>query len=523
MNQFEEAKNLFVDGLNHLGANNLQEAEMHFAQSLALLPDRVSTLNNLSAIKNRLGEFSQAEELARKAIALEGNSPEAWSNLGFALTASMRHEEALQAFERALSCNPNHPTAWLSKAMTLLELKRFEEALLVCDQAPASISNQYEFLHGKSRILKELGRPDEALKIYLKSLDARVASSPVFISERRTSQKADVLIINSHPDIDLSLKTFEALHVNCPNFPRQLAELFAEEFRFAFVFDGNATNASARKKIPRPNLVINNVVNGENILPMGRLAALSELADSFGVPVVNHPKNAVQTTRDGTTKLLENIAGIVIPKTVRFSSTGKTAEELVREIEDQYDYPLITRTLFAQEGKWMNKVDSREELTKALSTDWPENFFVTEFVDCRRGNEFFRKIRAAVVMDEVLITRVDYSDEWNVRGRKKPNRLAFYTKNRHLLDVEKQICRQPEIVLGRAAVHLLEVIRDRIPLDVFGIDFDVNADGAVVFYEANATMNLFSTAQKAIPNPQEGEDALKLAFQRYLRSLVQRQ
>jgi isocitrate dehydrogenase kinase/phosphatase len=57
-------------------------------------------------------------------------------------------------------------------------------------------------------------------------------------------------------------------------------------------------------------------------------------------------------------------------------------------------------------------------------------------------------------------------------------------------------------------------------LDVFGVDFDVDADGRVVFYEANATMNLFSTAQKAVPNPKEAEDNLTLAFQRYLTSLV---
>jgi tetratricopeptide (TPR) repeat protein len=520
MNEFEEAKILFIDGLKHLGANDLQAAEIHFTQSLELLPGRVSTLNNLSAVKNRLGEFAQGEKFAREAIALEDNSREAWWNLGFALTGRTRHEEALQAFDRALSCDPDYPTAWVSKAMALLELKRFEEALVVCDQAPASISSRYELLFCKSQILKELGRLDEALKIYLKSLDARVASSPVFISERRASQKADVLIINPDPKIDSSLMTFQDLHLSCSNFPRQAAELFSEEYRFAFVFDGNATTASARKKIPRPDLVMNNVANGERLLSLGKLAGLSELADSFGRPVVNHPKNVALTTRDGTAKLLENVDGILIPKTARFSATGKTIEELAREIEDQYDYPFITRTLFAQEGKWMTKVDSREELIKVLSTDWPDKFFVTQFVDCRRGKEFFRKIRATVVADEVIITRVDYSADWNVRGRKNPNRLAFYAENRHLLDVEKQICGKPEKALGRAAVHALEVIRDRIPLDVFGIDFDVNADGALVFYEANATMNLFSTAPKVIPNPKEGEDALKLAFRRYFGSLV---
>ena len=54
------------------------------------------------------------------------------------------------------------------------------------------------------------------------------------------------------------------------------------------------------------------------------------------------------------------------------------------------------------------------------------------------------------------------------------------------------------------------------------MDFDVDADGRLIFYEANATMNLFSTAQKVVPNPKEADERLKLAFQRYFTSLTAR-
>lgn len=37
---------------------------------------------------------------------------------------------------------------------------------------------------------------------------------------------------------------------------------------------------------------------------------------------------------------------------------------------------------------------------------------------------------------------------------------------------------------------LLAAIRDRLPLDFCGIDFDVDEAGQVVFFEANAAMNL---------------------------------
>lgn len=522
MDDFEKAKQFFLEGLRLLEGNDLQAAEIQFARSLELLPDRVSTLNNLSAVKLKLKKFAEAEPFALKAISLDDKSPEAWSNLGVALTAMERPEEALQACDRALECNPAHTKAWLTKAMTLLELKRCDEALLACDEALKLDSGQHEIFYTRGLILKELGRPDEAQVSYRKSLEMQFAVSPIYIAERRASQKADVLIIGHQPDINASLKSFEDLHLYCTNFPGQLAERFQEDFHFTYFFAGDAVGGAGRKQIPPPNFVINNHVNGEVVLSGGNLWGLTALVESFGVPVVNHPNKAIQTTRDASVKLLKDVPGVRMPKTMRFSSIGKTRDALVHEIEGQYDYPLITRRLTSQEGKGMTKVDSREALVAVLSTDFPEKFFVTEFVDSRGGKKFFRKIRAAIVQDEIMIVRVDSDTDWKIYARKSDERVAFYLENAYLLDEEKRICKEPETGLGRSFMQSLRAIRERVPLDVFGIDFDVDADGRVVFYEANATMNLFSTARAEVPSPKEADEGLKLAFQRYFTSLVTR-
>ena len=522
MNVFEMAKQFFVGGLHLLEANDLEGAEAQFARSLELIPDRVSTLNNLAAIKIRLDKFEEAEECARKVIAIEDKSPEAWTNFGITLAMTERQEEALQAYDRALGSNPTYYRAWLNKAVTLLALKRYDEALLACDEALKLDPHRHEVLHKRSLILKELERPEEARKAYLTSLAMRVVSSPVFIAARHATQKAEALIVSPDPPLDESLKSFEVLHMERPNFPLQLAQRLQRDFHFTFVFKGDAASGSARKQIPQPDFVINNCVNGEVILSDGSLPGLIELVDSFNVPVVNHPTKVVQATRDGTAKLLANTPGVVAPKTLRFSSQGKTSEQLVHEIEAQFDYPLITRLLAAQRGMGMNKADSRKELVAALSADELEGgFFVTEFVDTRGGDELFRKIRASIVHDEIVVARVDYHPDWKVHGGRSGRRVSFYLENPHLLELEKQICADPEKELGRSAMQSLRAIRDRIPLDVFGIDFNVDADdGALVFYEANATMNLLSTAQEEVANPKEVDDRLKQAFRCYLESLA---
>jgi glutathione synthase/RimK-type ligase-like ATP-grasp enzyme len=433
-----------------------------------------------------------------------------------------RHEEALPAYDRALKGNPSYARAWFDKAKSLLELKRYDEALLACDESLKLNPGHHKILYTKSLVLKQLGRADEAKRIYLKSIEMRVATSPIFITIRHATQKADVLIINENPVIDDSFKSFEALLFCCPNFPGQLAEHLHEDFHFTYVFRSDATNPSARKQIPQPDFVINNDANGEVVLSEGNLFGLTELVDSFGVPVVNHPSKVVQTTRDVSAKLLEGLPGVVVPKTTRFYSFGKKNEELVAEIEDQYDYPLITRSLAAQRGIGMNKVDTRDALFVLLASDFPKEFFVTQFVDSRGGNKFFRKIRAAIVKDEIVIARVDYNTHWNIHGRKSAKRVPFYLEHSYLLEEEKNICHDPEACLGRSAMQSLRAVRDRIPLDIFGMDFDVDADGRVVFFEANATMNLFSTAQKQVPNPKVVEDRLKVAFRRYFTSLAAR-
>jgi hypothetical protein len=410
--------------------------------------------------------------------------------------------------------------AWLAKIVGLRALKRYSDALAACDHALELDSTNYDVLYNKSLVLKDLSRPNEAQETYKQALDLRVAASPVFIGERCATQKAEALIVNRSPATNDSFMSFDVLSRFCPNFPGQFGQHLQDDFHFDYVFSGHAILPSSRTKIPKPEFVINNYVDAELLLSEENFAALTEFVDSFGVPVVNHPAKAIRTGRDAATILFGDIPGVIVPKTERFSLVEKTRQGVAREIEEQFDCPIIARTLSGHEGVGMSKIDSRDALIQMLSAGCPENFFVTQFVDSRGTNEHFRKIRAAIVGDEIILIRVDFSTDWNVHGRKHPRRWAFYRDNPHYLEEEKQICKDPEATLGHAATQALRAIRERNPLDIFGIDFDVNADGRLVFYEANAAMNLFPNTPKDLPNPKEAGDRLKLAFQRFFMSLV---
>ncbi len=66
-------------------------------------------------------------------------------------------------------------------------------------------------------------------------------------------------------------------------------------------------------------------------------------------------------------------------------------------------------------------------------------------------------------------------------------------------------------------MQALLAITERIPLDIFGIDFDVAPDGRLVFYEANAVMNLLSTAaSREVDYPRHAETRMLAAIRTYL-------
>ena len=48
-------------------------------------------------------------------------------------------------------------------------------------------------------------------------------------------------------------------------------------------------------------------------------------------------------------------------------------------------------------------------------------------------------------------------------------------------------------------MRTLETIRDRIPLDMFGIDFEVDREGRVVFFEAGASMLFHTVNLRRVP------------------------
>ncbi|MBL0726335.1 class I SAM-dependent methyltransferase [Piscinibacter sp. HJYY11] len=74
---FEQAKTAFFDGLAHLQAGRVAEAERAFETSLQHVPGRVSTLINLAATRVALGRPAEAIACADQVLAVEPGNADA--------------------------------------------------------------------------------------------------------------------------------------------------------------------------------------------------------------------------------------------------------------------------------------------------------------------------------------------------------------------------------------------------------------------------------------------------------------
>lgn len=160
--RFEQARAQFLAGLDHLSAGRLTDAEPAFEASLALLPERVSTLVNLAAVRLRLARPDAALEAVARILAIEPDNVEGWFHRGDAMAQRSRWAEALQSFERAGALAPNFAEPWFRHGQVLQRLDRDADAMGSYRRAVAADARHAPAWTNIGTLLRETGRIDEA-------------------------------------------------------------------------------------------------------------------------------------------------------------------------------------------------------------------------------------------------------------------------------------------------------------------------------------------------------------------------
>lgn len=349
-----------------------------------------------------------------------------------------------------------------------------------------------------------LEQEEKAQRLY----DSYIASRPMFVAPVRQSQLLTVVQIAQNPSRKVLAYPPNIQHF-VGNFPSQLVEACADRYRFLSVFAGSPPSALADViGAHQPAIILNNCVNGET-LKRGELAKVEAHEAALGLPVVNAASKALHCTRVETADMLRGTPNLIVPKSLRFKLEAHLVDSLCRGIGELFPFPVILRSVGEQEGANIHLARSESELPAALNDLLQlgcKDFYAIEYAGVEHEGGFFRRIRAAFVDGTPTLIRGDYDDQWMVRGRKFDRILDHYRRDPELFAKANAVVEQPERLGDAAWAALFEVGR-RIPLDIFGMDFDVDDQGRVVFFESNATMLLLSNAPKDLDYPQVAQRA----------------
>ena len=232
----------------------------------------------------------------------------------------------------------------------------------------------------------------------------------------------------------------------------------------------------------RPYPVIVNVITeAENNAKV--LENLRRLLIGVRSRVINPPDAVLRTTRDEVAAMLDGIPGLVVPKTVRLAGNHEAAAQTIRN--GGIDGPIIVREVGTHTGKSVTLYDSAEDAASALNAG--QDYIATQFHDFANNDRIYRKYRLFLIGNRMILRHMYASDHWNVHSSDRPR---FMASRPEIVAEELALIEQDEPFRPRARA-VFQAIRDRMPLDFFGLDFGFTLDGDVLLFEANATMSFF--------------------------------
>ncbi|MGM0586092.1 MAG: tetratricopeptide repeat protein [Pseudomonadota bacterium] len=522
-----------------LKRGDLAQARRRAEAAVAADPQDADALRALAFVEFSAGRRDAALELYGRAAKAAPQDVRAHLDHGRALAQAGRTEAALEAFGRAHALRPD---AEVNAAMAagLLGAGRAQEAAARAEEARALglDSPELSLLLGQARL--EAKDPAGALAAFRAVLaqapDNRDALMGAAVAHARLGDagpagemtrrylelrpaayagpargaEAQATVLNALYRGHFPAARYGEAIPLAENYP---AYLLGERLRCRHLFLQLDRDFRPPPDAGEPGLVINNMVNPVALGEAGMARAKAALA-AFGGPVINGLDGVARSSRARLFEALALQEGLIAPKLIEFRAGGGAGRR-ARALEAEFAYPYILRPATTQHGVGAALVSTRQEAEAALRRLAGQTVSAIAYHDCRDENGLSRVCRVGVIGDRFLPNWMHFADSWTTHE----NRVADPEAWRALGLDRKELAflDAPESVLGRPLADLLGPVRAALGLDVFGIDFGIDREGRPVLFEANAAMNLMSTAHDTA---RPYRPAYRAAFRRALEDYL---
>jgi glutathione synthase/RimK-type ligase-like ATP-grasp enzyme len=256
-----------------------------------------------------------------------------------------------------------------------------------------------------------------------------------------------------------------------------------------------------------PGGILNHIADAD--LCSGALKMAEQITAKVARPCFNHPTKIARTTRDEVARILAGTPGLKVPKTIRIRAA--TPAEVLKAIESTgLLYPLLIRVAGSHGGKNMIKIDRPDAIDGIVQLKRDDqSLYVTEFRDFVSPDGSYRKFRVVVVGDDIFLRTCIVGKNWLLNRRARAAN-SEHEERGHLAGFDTEWA--PRL---RPIFH--EIAR-RLGLDYFGVDCNIDKEGEVLLFEANACMNVLKNNFPA-PNMWDVPIArIRAAVENYLAS-----
>ena len=255
-----------------------------------------------------------------------------------------------------------------------------------------------------------------------------------------------------------------------------------------------------------PGPIMNHIADPDTC--SGALAMATKVVNQApGRPCFNRPEAIEQTKRHEVARKLAGIPSLIVPKTIRVNNTtpGKVRHAIGQA---NLSFPVLIRGTGTHGGADLIKADKPSDVEEiAWVEPRPKELYITEFHDFKSPDGYYRKFRIVVVGDEIFLRHCVISDKWLLHGRRRADGVEALEIN-EFAQFDRDV-----------SSHVLPVFREiraRLGLDYFGVDCNIDDEGRVLLFEANACMNVLHNYR---PSPNKFDTPIariKAAVEEYL-------
>ena len=237
-----------------------------------------------------------------------------------------------------------------------------------------------------------------------------------------------------------------------------------------------------RRSLP-PHRLIFNTIGEMDLCRLGLEAAL-RLVQGATAPIINHPAAVLKTGRMTNAKRMARIPGVIAPHMGVFGKAMLMEEASEAALASQgFAFPLLLRSPGFHGGEHFVLVSTLNALKDALHGLPGDQLFVIEWLDSRSADGLFRKYRVMSIDGVLYPMHLAITSHWKAH---------YFTSetatNETYRREEAAFLNDFSAVIGPAASAALQGISRELALEYCGIDFGIDRQGNILFYEANATM-----------------------------------